>query len=158
MKYYLAYGSNLNKVQMSHRCPDAVPIGKTRIPNYELVFRRGVLTIEPKQGSSVPVGVWEISNEDERHLDRYEGYPRFYFKQSFVLQITVVHYTEMGGWKLDGYPVAMAYIMTPGHQISGPSDSYFRTVVDGYHDFGFTEADRKLLWKAYAKSRKGEFQ
>ena len=26
MKLYVAYGSNLNKEQMSHRCPDAKPV------------------------------------------------------------------------------------------------------------------------------------
>ena len=33
MKLYLAYGSNLNKEQMAYRCPDAVPVGISRIPN-----------------------------------------------------------------------------------------------------------------------------
>ena len=36
MKYYLAYGSNLNKAQMTHRCPGAESIGAALINDYEL--------------------------------------------------------------------------------------------------------------------------
>ena len=61
-KFYLAYGSNLNVKQMQFRCPDAVVAGTAVIPDYELLFKGSLtgayLTIEPKQGSMVPVGVW----------------------------------------------------------------------------------------------------
>lgn len=157
MKYYLAYGSNLNKAQMAHRCPDAVPVGVSRLRNYKLVFRRGVLTIEPKIGSYVPIGVWEISEEDEKNLDRYEGFPKFYGKSGFPIMLN--GFDETGKKKVsEKVADAIVYIMTPGHPISGPSNSYFCTVIDGYHDFGFTEADRKLLWKAYEESRKEEIR
>ena len=73
MKYYLAYGSNLNVEQMKFRCPDAVPAGTCLLNNWELVFRRGVLTIEPKPGSFVPVGIWKISAAAERVQGRKEG-------------------------------------------------------------------------------------
>lgn len=124
MKLYLAYGSNLNKMQMAHRCPDAVPVGKTKIPGYQLVFRRGVLTIERSPGSSVPAGLWRISDNDEKNLDRYEGYPRFYFKQSFPIVLN-------GQIK-----EAMAYIMAAVYPIQRASRSYLQTVGDGYRDFG----------------------
>ena len=35
-KYYLAYGSNLNIRQMSHRCPSAIPVGTAIIKDYRL--------------------------------------------------------------------------------------------------------------------------
>lgn len=142
MKYYLAYGSNLNKAQMAKRCPDAVPIGKTKIPGYHLVFRRGVLTIEPCPGEFVPVAVWKISEEDEKALDRYEGFPRFYRKQYFPMMLR-------GGDVGD----VMAYIMTDGFPIQEPSFAYLRTCSQGYKDFGI---DTKPLIKAYRKSKGGE--
>lgn len=37
-KYYIAYGSNLNKDQMKYRCPDAKLVGTGSIPNYQLLF------------------------------------------------------------------------------------------------------------------------
>lgn len=144
MKYYIAYGSNLNVNQMVHRCPDAVVIGTSVIKDYELVFRgnskSGVANIEPRTGESVPVGIWAISASDERALDRYEGYPWLYEKQTFFLRVrrrTVE---------------AMAYVMTPGHKIAIPSQYYLDTIREGYLDFGFDEAP---LLEAAANAQKG---
>ena len=39
MKYYVAYGSNLNREQMAHRCPEAKLVGTGMLSNYEMVFR-----------------------------------------------------------------------------------------------------------------------
>ena len=127
MKYYLAYGSNLNKKQMKNRCPDAVPVGNCVVNDYELVFR-GVATIEPKPGASVQCGIWKISADDERSLDRYEGYPRLYVKQDFW--VTVKGKTVR----------AMAYVMTNGiRRLSPPSTGYLLTIAEGYDDFGLDD-------------------
>lgn len=127
MKYYLAYGSNLNKKQMKNRCPDAVPVGSCIVNDYELVFR-GVATIEPKPGASVQCGIWKISADDERSLDRYEGYPRLYVKQDF--QVTVKGKTVR----------AMAYVMVDGiRRLSPPSTGYLLTIAEGYDDFGLDD-------------------
>ena len=76
-RYYLAYGSNLNKAQMQSRCPGAKPIGTALLEGYELLFKGSktgsYLTIEPKADGVVPIVVWEVSAEHERSLDRYEG-------------------------------------------------------------------------------------
>ncbi len=86
-RYYIAYGSNLNIRQMRIRCPHARVIGTAVINDYELLFkgsRTGAyLTIEPKVGSEVPVAVWEVTESDEAALDRYEGYPVFYYKKKW---------------------------------------------------------------------------
>ena len=37
MKLYVAYGSNLNKEQMSHRCPDAKPVYTGYLENLSLI-------------------------------------------------------------------------------------------------------------------------
>ena len=129
-KYYLAYGSNLDVDQMLHRCPDAIQIGSAVIPDYELLFRGnsrhfGVATIEPCKGESVPVGIWSISESDERALDWYEGWPHLYEKQTFRVRVK--------GKMIS----AMAYIMTPGHRIAPPSAAYLDTIAQGYEDFGF---------------------
>ena len=84
-RYYIAYGSNLNIRQMRIRCPHARVIGTAVINDYELLLkgsRTGAyLTIEPKEGGEVPVAVWEVTESDETALDRYEGYPVFYYKK-----------------------------------------------------------------------------
>ena len=90
-RYYIAYGSNLNIPQMRMRCPGARIIGTSVVPDYELLFKGSktgaYLTIEPKEGESVPVAVWETTDADEAALDRYEGFPTFYYKKEMVLPI-----------------------------------------------------------------------
>ena len=136
MKYYLAYGSNLNKEQMATRCPDAVPVGSCVVNDFDLVFR-GVATIEPKKGASVQAGIWEISETDEKALDIYEGFPWLYTKRTLTVE-------------LDGKPIrAMVYIMNRvGRPRSNPSTWYLRTIMEGYRDF---KLDDKSLTIAAAK-------
>lgn len=131
-KLYIAYGSNLNLPQMAHRCPTAKVLGASEVKDYALLFRGGrngaVATIEPCEGASVPVLLWEITPKDEKALDAYEGYPSFYEKQILDLE-------------LDGQSVsAMVYVMTPGHRLGYPSDYYYNTIHEGYQTAGFDTA------------------
>lgn len=128
-KLYIAYGSNLNLPQMKYRCPTAKPAGTAEIKNYELLFRGSktgaYATIEPCEGSSVPVLLWKVKEEDETALDRYEGYPRFYEKETMELE-------------LNGETVsAFVYVMTEGHRLGMPSASYLKTIEEGYKTAGF---------------------
>lgn len=97
-RFYAAYGSNLNLPQMRKRCPCATVVGTAVIEDYRLLFRGSktgsYLTIEPQEGGRVPVAVWEVTDEDERRLDQYEGYPAFYRKESMELDVTLA-----GFWK-----------------------------------------------------------
>jgi len=64
-RYYLAYGSNLNREQMGYRCPQARPVGVAELKDWRLLFRGSgtgnYLTIEPALGFSVPVAVWAVT-------------------------------------------------------------------------------------------------
>jgi hypothetical protein len=128
---YLAYGSNLNKSQMSMRCPNAKPLGRILIPNFRLIFR-GVADIEESHGSHCPMGVWEITERCEEALDIYEGFPHLYDKLFF---------------KLDD-EVAMTYVMTT-NRISPPSRGYFNTIKEGYENFSL---DTQFLYDARTSS------
>ena len=128
-KYYVAYGSNLNKRQMMMRCPGAKPIGKGFIKGYELLFKGSktgaYLTIEKKRGGRVPIAIWKVTKEDELSLDRYEGYPNFYYKADLKI-------------KLDEKEIdAFVYIMHEYRQLGVPSDYYVETCLEGYLDFEF---------------------
>ena len=137
-RYYLAYGSNLNIAQMQFRCPDAVIVGTAVIPDYELLFKGSLtgayLTIEPKQGSQVPVGVWEVSLTDEFRLDRYEGFPSFYYKKE--IRISVADNRTGKTRQRD----AFVYIMHEDRKLGVPTSFYMRTCLEGYRDFGFDTA------------------
>ena len=146
-RYYLAYGSNLNIAQMQVRGPDAVVVGTAVIPDYELLFKGSLtgayLTIEPKQGAQVLVGVWEVSLADELRLDRYEGFPSFYYKKE--IRIPVVDIRTGKTRQRD----AFVYIMHENRKLGVPTSFYMRTCLDGYKDFGF---DTAFLLAAYDKS------
>ena len=147
-KYYIAYGSNLNIRQMRFRCPGAKPIGISAIPDYELLFKGSktgaYLTIEPKDGGLVPVAVWEVTADDEKHLDIYEGYPNFYYKKEVRLPV------KLASGKTKRL-TAFVYIMHEERSLGIPSLAYIRTCEEGYRNFGF---DLKYLDRAYMRSTK----
>ena len=125
---YLAYGSNLNLEQMAHRCPTAKPIGTAVLNDYRLLFKghhgSAVATIEPSKGHSVPVLLWEITPADERALDRYEGFPYLYRKETVRVKLGKKTVT------------AMVYIMNVDYSFNAPSSHYYHTILRGYSDNG----------------------
>ena len=125
-KEYFAYGSNLNFEQMAYRCPEATAVGTAKLEGYELAFRRGYLTILPKEDASV------------------EGYPTFYDKETLTVT------------DADGTPhEIMVYTMNAPYrdQLLPVSSRYNAVVMQGCLDAGispqqFYDADEKYR-KAY---------
>ena len=146
-RYYIAYGSNLNIRQMRMRCPSARVIGTAAIPDYELLFKGSqtgaYLTIEPKVGASVPVAVWSVTAEDEVALDRYEGFPSFYYKAEMKLPIKGI---KSGTVRIRD---CFVYIMHEERSIGVPSLAYVGVCLEGYISFGF---DEHFLAEAQMKS------
>lgn len=134
-RYYIAYGSNLNVEQMKHRCSDARVVGTAFLDGWTLLFKGSktgsYLTIEPKKGESVPVAVWEVSEHDEFRLDRYEGYPSFYYKKDMEIS-----YTWIASGKLRKKK-AFVYIMHEDRPLGRPSDYYLKVCARGYRFFDF---------------------
>ena len=143
-RYYIAYGSNLNVMQMRHRCPGATVLGTAILNGWELLFRRSktgaFLTIERKEGGQVPVAIWVVTPEDEAALDRYEGCPNFYEKAELKVQYKGI---RTGRRRT---VTAFAYIMRGDRPIGRPSGIYLWTCLEGYDDFCF---DRNILLGAY---------
>ena len=135
-RYYIAYGSNLSESQMAMRCPTAKVVGTSALKDWRLLFD-GPASIERCEGYEVPVLIWDIQPQDERSLDRYEGYPSYYRKE--MLEV------EVEGQKLE----AMVYIMNTKKE-SMPSPYYYDVLAKGYDRFGF---DKKILEKAKQESR-----
>lgn len=137
---YIAYGSNINLEQMAYRCPHSKVIGTSEIKNFELEFR-GVATIVPKEGASVPVLIWELDERDLPTLNRYEGWPRFYRQEKMPF--------ELKGKPYEG----MAYLMNHG-EIAPPSQQYYNTILQGYRENGL---DESYLQTALANSFQMDF-
>ena len=148
-RYYTAYASNLNIPQMRMRCPGARIIGTSVIEDYQLLFKGSktgsYLTIEPMEGSEVPVVIWEVTETDEKALDRYEGYPNFYYKKEMTLDIKGIRTEKVR--RRD----AFVYIMHEERELGIPSWYYVNTCLDGYRAFGF---DEKYLFDAIRISRR----
>lgn len=129
-KYYIAYGSNLSEEQMKYRTPDAKIVGTAILYGWQLLFKVHA-TIEPNEKKNTPVLVWEISEKDERNLDRYEGYPSYYYKKNLQVET----------FPLDGGEplllTAMVYIMADGRRLAEPFSSYYKVLEDGYKAFHF---------------------
>ena len=137
---YFAYGSNLNLGQMAVRCPQARVVGKAVLEGYELAFRRGVLTVLPKEGGRVNGLLWRVNAWDELTLDRYEGYPHLYTKELLPVQTD------------SGPQTVVAYVMTAPHceKVQPPAATYLQTVLDGCRMAGF---DPKVVLQAAAQAR-----
>lgn len=143
-KIYVAYGSNLNISQMSYRCPDAEVVGVGTLENYQLSFKgwadHGVATVSKKEGFTVPVALWAISEADEKNLDVYEGWPHLYRKENIEVKLN-------NGEIVTG----MVYIMNAVHRgtpmlPSRPTPIYYNTIAEGYRHFKFNQ---KILGEAY---------
>ena len=122
---YGAYGSNLNKAQMRYRCPEALPCETLVLNDHARVFR-GVADIEEVRGQSVTLGLWMITEQCERALDRYEGFPHLYTKQFIDADAGQV----------------MVYTMCDQTDVHPPTYNYLASICKGYDDFAI---DRALI-------------
>ena len=140
---YIAYGSNMVEEQMAHRCPSARLIGMGYLPNHRLEFYLHA-TVERTRahGAKVPVAVWEISKEDERNLDRYEGFPTYYTKHR--RRVVMDDGSEIFG---------MVYIMNMIRP-QPPTASYYNAIAYAYEKLGIGDQIESVLEPALERSRR----
>lgn len=88
---YFAYGCLMDSAQMRKRCPGARALGAARLPGHRLVFTRyslawsgGTGHVEPSPADEVWGVLWEISERDERRLDRYERVKAGMYRKDIV--------------------------------------------------------------------------
>ena len=140
---YIAYGSNMVEEQMAYRCPNARLIGMGKLPNHQLEFYLHA-TVERSRahGASVPVAVWEIDADDERSLDRYEGFPTYYTKHRRKVLMD-------DGSEIEG----MVYIMNMIRPLI-PHASYYNGIRDAYVKLGIGFEIKRVLEPALNRSIK----
>jgi len=141
MMKYIAYGSNMSTDQMAYRCPDAKLISTGRLQGAQLEFFLHA-TVERSQikNAFVPVAIWEISKADEKHLDRYEGYPSYYIKEEWM-----VHMDD--GSQIKG----MIYLMNH-KRYSLPTTEYYNGIRDAYIELGLRSQIKRVLRPALRRS------
>lgn len=135
---YFAYGSNLNIEQMRRRCPRAIPLGKFYLYDAKLVFR-GVADCVYAEGSKCPGGLWKITTDCLHSLDAYEG------------RRADGSGTYRREWvELDGIPneSRLLYYSMNSTGIFPPTESYLKTIIEGYRDFDLPLDPLKAAVKA----------
>ena len=156
-QFYLAYGSNLNLSQMQYRCPDSRVVGSTFLVNKKLAFKGTIdglsyLTVENEDGFLTPVGIFEVSSNDIKNLDKFEGYPRKYRKEYINILVN-------GKEELAMYYVMRKWLNVDYHI---PSELYINTCIQGYKEFGFPmeilrESYNESLRKRYNNDTKEDY-
>lgn len=128
--YYLAYGSNMNHEQMKERCKDSKFLGSAKLEGYKFVYdgyssgRDGAVgNIIPSESDFVLGGLFEISENDLKSLNGYEGYPDHYQRND---EFEVI----FSGKKIKN---VIAYFRK-GELEGSPSKEYQDVVVKGARD------------------------
>ena len=138
---YIAYGSNMVEDQMAFRCPEARLIGTGYISGARLeFFLHATVEKTNDRRNRVPVAVWEINDRDEKSLDRYEGFPHYYVKETWT-----VHMDD--GSEIEG----MIYIMNMIRQ-SPPMNSYYQSIAEAYRRLGLRSQIKTVLQPALERS------
>ncbi|KIM48745.1 hypothetical protein M413DRAFT_437922 [Hebeloma cylindrosporum] len=71
---YFAYGSNLWLDQMKQRCPESKFVGIGFLDDWKWIINvRGYANIIPSAGDIVYGLLFELTEQDVRYLNRYEG-------------------------------------------------------------------------------------
>lgn len=86
----------------------------------------------------MPIAIWRVSIDDEASLDRYEGYPTFYYKADLKIELE------------DKTIDAFVCIMHEYRPLGVPSDYYVEICREGYLDFEFNQL---YLTKAINRSK-----
>ena len=143
---------------MAFRCPGAEPAATVRLEGYRLAFRGngggvGGATIIPESGSHGGGVLWRISEQNEKALNRYEGWPYLYGKEP-------VSVTGQDGRTVE----AMAYTMNPPYRNNPalPSRSYLEGILHGCAQNGIelspvmeaVKETRKELQERYATPKR----
>lgn len=138
MKYF-AYGSNMNPERMKERRINYTSREFAFLENFKLVFNKKAskgdyvfANICPSKNEIVEGVLYEFPDEEIRILDRFESYPKHYFKKEIV--VINKAYDEIQAW---------VYISQPEHLVEGlfPERKYLEHILAG----------RDLLSEPYIK-------
>ena len=136
---YFAYGSNLNHEQMKKRCSGSKYIKNYILKDYKLCFSHktnysvyGHANIVKNKRSKVYGALWNITKNDEKELDGYEGVDyNYYQKEYFFLKRKKV----------------LVYVQNV-YYIKKPNSTYLHTIINGYKN---CDIDLSKLRKTLSK-------
>lgn len=129
MRYYFAYGANMDLDTMYKRCPYVKFIEAGELKGYRFIInKRGVASIVLDKDSSVFGIIWTITENDEGFLDHYEGVKGgWYFKHT----VTVKEITD----KTNTYD-CLVYIASDPNE-GKPIEDYFTNIIKWAKNYHF---------------------
>jgi gamma-glutamylcyclotransferase (GGCT)/AIG2-like uncharacterized protein YtfP len=131
MALYAAYGSNLDPAQMHERCPHSPVAGTGWVKGWRLTFggedlgwEGSLATLVEAPGEHTYVGLYDVTKEDERLLDAWEGADNGLYRKVRVRVAT-----------LDGDKLAWIYVLD-GFEGGLPSARYLGVLADAAESAG----------------------
>ncbi len=131
MALYAAYGSNLDPAQMHERCPHSPVAGTGWVDGWRLTFggedlgwEGSLATIVEAPGERVFVGLYDITEQDARTLDAWEGADNGLYEKVRVRVAT-----------LEGDQLAWVYVLA-GFEGGLPSARYLGVLADAAEKAG----------------------
>lgn len=142
MKYYFAYGSNMNQEQMLKRCHDSKLVGRAVLENYKIAFtirssirNCGCADVVKSEGYEVWGILYEINNKDLSLLDSFEKHPYKY--KRFTTNVI-----NENGDKLE----AEVYeVVDKSEKFQAPSKHYLGLMLEASKEFNFSEDYQNIL-------------
>ncbi|KAF7295379.1 hypothetical protein MIND_01077500 [Mycena indigotica] len=126
---YFGYGSNLWIHQMDTRCPGNTLLGVAFLRDWRWIINtRGYATIVPSPNSVVYALLYTLTAADEAALDRHEGVPRSYVKQTHP--VTLVGPDGSHSTTLD----ALVYVDVQRTREGPPKPEYVHRINSGIRD------------------------
>ena len=125
MAQYAAYGSNMDPAQMRERCPHSPGAGTGWLEGWRLTFggedlgwEGSLATIVEAPGEHVYVALYDVTPQDEKALDAWEGADNGLYRKVRVRVAT-----------LEGDRVAWVYLLD-GFEGGLPSARYLGVLAD----------------------------
>ena len=134
MALYAAYGSNMDPAQMAERCPHSPQAGSGWLDGWRLTFggedlgwEGALATVVEDAGARVFVVLYEVSENDEKALDHWDGATLGYYSKLSVRVAT-----------LDGDALAWLYVLND-YEGGLPSARYLGIMADAAEAAGAPE-------------------
>lgn len=135
MPLYFAYGSNMDREAMRHRCPNSRAIGPGRLARHKLfIMKSGYASVKCDPRADVPGVLYDVALSDIHVLDRYEEVSRGLYKK--ITQPVL---------RAAASPVrALVYVGCS--QVEGrPSVPYLQTIIAAARDWALPDAHISYL-------------
>lgn len=131
MALYAAYGSNMDPAQMKERCPHSPAAGSGWLEGWRLTFggedlgwEGALATIVEAAGHQVYVSLYDVTPQDEKALDQWEGADTGIYRK---VRVRVA--------SLEGNPLAWVYVLD-SFEGGLPSARYLGVLADAAEKAG----------------------